>query len=448
MLLDSRSPTGRVFRSISRAPSPPLATRTGSEDGNREQPSRSGSLHRVSWGMRRAIRGMPHYRKDTPLQTQQTTSPARERLVRTLAALLLAVSLCLPSLSGCAGGESAATGDNATSSQQVSAGRAAAKLSDIPEYSGALCIDINEGQPGFSADDAAHGSFMEFSELDFEGRCGTAFGLIGPETVSNAERGDISQVHPSGWVQHRYSFVDREMLYNRSHLIAHQLCGEDANERNLITGTRTMNAVGMTYYEELVGNYVRRTNNHVLYRVTPLFAANDLVARGVQMEAESVEDGGQAIRFNVFVYNVEPGVKIDYVTGDNWESSEIPAVKTKGEATITRGMSGDAALSQSAPSKGKTNASDASSSSTSSNTASGNGARATASDSAGTSGDSSSSANTAEQQTYVLNKRSHKFHRPECDGVQSMSPSNKEEFTGLRQTLIDEGYSPCRSCNP
>lgn len=379
------------------------------------------------------------------MQTQQTTSPARERLVRTLAALLLAVSLCLPSLSGCSGTESVANGGSAASSQQVSAGSATAKLSDIPEYSGALCIDVNEGQPGFSADDAARGSFMEFSELDFEGRCGTATGLIGPETVSNAERGDISQVHPSGWVQHRYSFVDREMLYNRSHLIAHQLCGEDANERNLITGTRTMNAVGMTYYEELVGNYVRRTNNHVLYRVTPLFAANDLVARGVQMEAESVEDGGQAIRFNVFVYNVEPGVKIDYVTGDNWESSEVPAVKTKGEATTTRGTSGDAALSQYAASKGEAGASGTSGSS---DTSSSTQAAPSGSSDTKTSSDSSSSANTAEQQTYVLNKRSHKFHRPECDSVQSMSPSNKEEFTGLRQTLIDEGYTPCRSCNP
>ena len=379
------------------------------------------------------------------MRTQQTTSPAREHLVRTLAALLLAVSLCLPSLSGCAGTESVANGGNATSSQQVSAGSAAAKLSDIPEYSGALCIDINEGQPGFSADDAARGSFMEFSELDFEGRCGTATGLIEPETVSNAERGDISQVHPSGWVQHRYSFVNHEMLYNRSHLIAHQLCGEDANERNLITGTRTMNAVGMTYYEELVGNYVRRTSNHVLYRVTPLFAANDLVARGVQMEAESVEDGGRAIRFNVFVYNVEPGVKIDYVTGDNWESSEVPAVTTKGEATTTRGAGTDAALSQYAPSRREAGASGTSGSS---DTSSSTQAAPSASSDAKTSGDSSSSASTAEQQTYILNKRSHKFHRPECDSVQSMSPSNKEEFTGLRQTLIDEGYTPCRSCNP
>lgn len=384
------------------------------------------------------------------MQTQQTTSPASERLVRTLAALLLAVSLCLPSLDGCAGTKSVANGGNATSSQQVSAGSAAAKLSDIPEYSGALCIDINEGQPGFSADDAARGSFMEFSELDFEGRCGAAAGLIGPETVSNAERGDISQVHPSGWVQHRYSFVDREMLYNRSHLIAHQLCGEDANERNLITGTRTMNAVGMTYYEELVGNYVRRTNNHVLYRVTPLFAANDLVARGVQMEAESVEDGGQAIRFNVFVYNVEPGVKIDYVTGDNWESSEIPAVKTKGEATTTRGTSGDAALSQYAASRGEGADPEVNGSGTGGSSDASSSTQAAPSGSVNTnaSGEVPPSTSDAEQQTYILNKRSHKFHRPECDSVQSMSSSNKEEFTGLRQTLIDEGYTPCRSCNP
>lgn len=382
------------------------------------------------------------------LQTQQTTSPARERLIRTLVALILAIGLCLPSLGGCADTDSVVNGGNAASSQQVSAGSAAAKLSDIPEYSGALCIDINEGQPGFSADDATRGSFMDFSELDFEGRCGTAFALIGPETVSNAERGDISQVHPSGWVQHRYSFVDREMLYNRSHLIAHQLCGEDANECNLITGTRTMNAVGMTYYEELVGNYVRRTNNHVLYRVTPLFAANDLVARGVQMEAESVEDGGRAIRFNVFIYNVEPGVKIDYVTGDNWESNEIPAVTTKGEATSTRGTNADAALSQNTSGKSEASASGASNPSTSGSSTAGNGAQAAASGSASAGGDSPSSANDAEQQTYILNKRSHKFHRPECDGVQSMSPSNKEEFTGLRQTLIDEGYSPCKSCNP
>ena len=378
-----------------------------------------------------------------------------QRIAAALAALALAFSFALPA-TGCTVsiGDNAAESGSSISSSDGNAGTygdsgdarsAQATIADIPAYTGALCIDINHGMPGFTAQDEARGTFTQFSDLDFEGRCGTAFARIGPDTVCNEKRGDISQVHPSGWVQRKYSFVDDGMLYNRSHLIAHQLCGENANEKNLITGTRTFNAVGMLYYEELVGDYVRSTGNHVLYRVTPLFAANDLVARGVQMEAESVEDGGRAIRFNVFVYNVEPGVKIDYVTGDNWESSEIPAVKTKGEATTTRGTSGDAALSQYAASKGEAGASGTNGSS---DTSSSTQAAPSGSSDAKTSGDSPSSASTAEEQTYILNKRSHTFHRPECDSVQSMSPSNKEEFTGLRQTLIDEGYTPCRSCNP
>ena len=378
------------------------------------------------------------------MQTQQTTSPASERLVRTLAALLLAVSLCLPSLGGCAGIESVANGGSAASSQQVSSGNAAAKLSDIPEYSGALCIDINEGQPGFSADDAARGSFLDFSELDFEGRCGAAFGLIGPETVSNAERGDISQVHPSGWVQHRYSFVDHEMLYNRSHLIAHQLCGEDANERNLIIGTRTMNAVGMTYYEELVGNYVRRTNNHVLYRVTPLFAANDLVARGVQMEAKSVEDNGEAIQFNVFVYNVESGVAIDYVTGESWESSETPQVTSKGSATITTA----AAARADKAAAGSANGSNAGGNSSANGNGNGAGNGSNASNAGGAGSNSAGNQNASEQQDYILNVKNKKFHKPDCSAASDISSANKQDFTGTRDQLIAQGYSPCGICKP
>ena len=378
------------------------------------------------------------------MQTQQTTSPASERLVRTLAALLLAVSLFLPSLGGCAGIESVANGGSAASSQQVSSGNAAAKLSDIPEYSGALCIDINEGQPGFSADDAARGSFLDFSELDFEGRCGAAAGLIGPETVSNAERGDISQVHPSGWVQHRYSFVDHEMLYNRSHLVAHQLCGEDANERNLITGTRTMNAVGMTYYEELVGNYVRRTNNHVLYRVTPLFAANDLVARGVQMEAKSVEDNGETIQFNVFVYNVEPGVAIDYVTGESWESSETPQVTSKGSATITTA----AAARADKAAAGSANGSKADGESSSGSGAGGAGSESNTSDADGAGSNKASSQGASEQQDYILNVKNKKFHKPDCSAASDISNANKQDFTGTRDQLIARGYSPCGICKP
>lgn len=233
--------------------------------------------------------------------------PSREHESRTIparfAALFAAIALSLCCTLPLAACESGSFSGAQTSNP------AAVQIADIPEYSGALCIDVNNSEPGFTDDDFKRGAFMEFSDLDFEGRCGAAFARIGTDTLSNAPRGDISQVHPSGWEQHRYDFVDQEMLYNRSHLIAHQLCGEDANEKNLITGTRTMNSVGMTYYENIVANYVKQTGNHVLYRVTPIFAANDLVARGVQMEAESIEDGGQAVRFNVFVYNVEPGVE-------------------------------------------------------------------------------------------------------------------------------------------
>ena len=271
------------------------------------------------------------------------------------------------------------------------------------------------------------GAFMQFSDLDFEGRCGEAFARIGTDTVSSEARGDISRVHPSGWVQHKYDFVDDGVLYNRCHLIAHQLCGENANEKNLITGTRTFNVVGMLYYEELVGNYVRSTGNHVLYRVTPLFAANDLVARGVQMEAESIEDGGEAIRFNVFVYNVEPGVEIDYVTGESWESDAMPKVTSKGEATKTSAKASDAALAST----------DAGTSSES----------AIRSNSESTDAEAASSASSA-QQDYVLNVKNKKFHKPSCTAANEIASANKQDFTGTREELIERGYSPCGQCKP
>ena len=323
-----------------------------------------------------------------PREHEPRTIPAR--FAALLAAIALALCCALP-LAACESG---------SFSDSQATNPAAVQIADIPEYSGALCIDVNNGEPGFTDADFKRGAFMEFSDLDFEGRCGAAFARIGTDTLSSAPRGDISQVHPSGWEQHRYDFVDQEMLYNRSHLIAHQLCGEDANEKNLITGTRTMNSVGMTYYENIVANYVKQTGNHVLYRVTPIFAANDLVARGVQMEAESVEDGGQAVRFNVFVYNVEPGVEIDYVTGKSQESSDVPNVTTGGEATTTGTV----------PEKGSTTSS--------------------------------------ESQEYVLNTNSMKFHRPTCSSVDDIADGNKQEATTTRDELISEGYSPCKQCNP
>lgn len=376
-----------------------------------------------------------------------------QRIAAALAALALAFSFALPA-TGC----SVSISDNATgsgssiSSSDGSAGTygdlgdarsAQATIADIPAYTGALCIDINHGMPGFTAQDEACGTFMQFSDLDFEGRCGTAFARIGPDTVSNEKRGDISQVRPSGWVQRKYSFVDDGMLYNRSHLIAHQLCGENANEKNLITGTRTFNAVGMLYYEELVGDYVRSTGNHVLYRVTPLFAANDLVARGVQMEAKSVEDNGEAIQFNVFVYNVEPGVAIDYVTGESWESSETPQVTSKGGATITTA----AAARADEAAAGSANGSKADGGS-SSESGGGADSESNTSDANGAGSNNASSQGASEQQDYILNVKNKKFHKPDCSAASDISSANKQDFTGTRDQLIARGYSPCGICKP
>lgn len=376
-----------------------------------------------------------------------------QRIAAALAALALAFSFALPA-AGCTVsiGDNAAGSGSSISSSDGSAGTygdsddarsAQATIADIPAYTGALCIDINHGEPGFTAQDETRGTFMRFSDLDFEGRCGTAFARIGPDTVSNEKRGDISQVHPSGWVQRKYSFVDDGMLYNRSHLIAHQLCGENANEKNLITGTRTFNAVGMLYYEELVGDYVRSTGNHVLYRVTPLFAANDLVARGVQMEAKSVEDNGEAVQFNVFVYNVEPGVAIDYVTGESWESSETPQVTSKGNATITTAAAARAdKAAVGSGSESDADGGDGGNASGGSKGSKGNGSG----DGAGS--NNAGNQDASEQQDYILNVKNKKFHKPDCSAASDISSANKQDFTGTRDQLIARGYSPCGICKP
>ena len=379
----------------------------------------------------------------------QAAAP-KTRVASAFAALLLAFALTFSGF-GCA--STAAPDDTSTGGNTPAASQpqdngevdsatdsARATIADIPAYSGALCININGGVPGFTAQDEARGAFMQFSELDFEGRCGEAFARIGTDTVSNDKRGDISSVHPSGWVQRKYSFVDDGMLYNRCHLIAHQLCGEDANERNLITGTRTFNVMGMLYYEELVGDYVRATGNHVLYRVTPLFAANDLVARGVQMEAKSIEDNGEAVQFNVFVYNVEPGVAIDYVTGESQESANTPAVASKGEDTITTAAAARAA--QAAGESGASSSFAGNASESSSASASGSGSGSTSANASDTASSS------AEQHDYILNVKNKKFHLSTCSAVNDIAAANRQDFTGTRDELIAKGYSPCGICNP
>ena len=197
---------------------------------------------------------------------------------------------------------------------------AAVSIEDIPEYSGEPYVVLQDNWPGFDAKDLTFEPVETYSELDYLGRCGVAYANICLEIMPTEPRGDIGQVKPSGWQTVKYDCVDGNYLYNRCHLIGYQLAGENANPQNLITGTRYMNVEGMLPFENMVDGYVEETGNHVLYRGTPIFEGAELVARGVQMEAFSVEDDGEGVCFNVFVYNVQPGVTIDYATGSSWEN--------------------------------------------------------------------------------------------------------------------------------
>lgn len=196
---------------------------------------------------------------------------------------------------------------------------AAVDLTQIPEYTGSPYTVINDNEPEFEADDFSTEAFENYSELDDLGRCGVAYANICHEIMPTEKRGAIGMVKPSGWHTVKYpELIKDRYLYNRCHLIGFQLAGENANTKNLITGTRYLNVEGMLPFEDEVADYVKETDNHVLYRVTPVFDGDNLVASGVQMEAESVEDDGAGVKFNVYCYNVQPGIGIDYATGDSW----------------------------------------------------------------------------------------------------------------------------------
>lgn len=196
--------------------------------------------------------------------------------------------------------------------------------SEIPEYQGSPYIEINSNVPEFDSNDISTEPFEHYSDLDNIGRCGVAFANICKDTMPTEERGPIGHIRPSGWHTSNYhGFIDGNYLYNRCHLIGYQLAGENDNEKNLITGTRYLNVEGMLPFESMIADYVEDTGNHVLYRVTPIFNGNNLLASGVQMEAYSVEDDGAGISFNVFVFNVQPGIVIDYATGLNFKESDL-----------------------------------------------------------------------------------------------------------------------------
>ena len=194
----------------------------------------------------------------------------------------------------------------------------AVSVEDVPAYSGQPYVIINDGIPLFTEDELVAESYEYYGQLDGLGRCTVTMACVGRDLMPTEDRGDIGKVKPTGWVQNFYDNVDGGALYNRCHLIGFQLTGENANKENLITGTRYMNVDGMLPFEDQVAEYVKETGNHVLYRVTPVFDGDNLVASGVQMEAQSVEDNGKGVQFHVYVYNVQPGIVIDYATGDNY----------------------------------------------------------------------------------------------------------------------------------
>ena len=219
--------------------------------------------------------------------------------------------------------------DTQTEAQTKPSTEVTLSLANIPRYSGKPFTLVNDNVPEFRDTDLSTTSYEYYSDLDALGRCGVAYACVGTDLMPTEERGSIGSVKPTGWHTVKYDNVDGKYLYNRCHLIGYQLSGENANEKNLITGTRYLNVDGMLPFENLVADYVKETENHVMYRVTPLFDGDNLVASGVQIEAESVEDDGQGVYFNVYCYNVQPDIKINYATGDSKAQAVTSGDKAK-----------------------------------------------------------------------------------------------------------------------
>lgn len=319
--------------------------------------------------------------------------------LRGLTKTLLLFSL-FSALAGCGGVGATVGGSAPTQSSEQEVSEAVAEsapseaagdldISDIPEYSGSPYVEVSGNVPAFTEADLSSPA-ETYAPRDSLGRCGSAMAIVSRETMPTEERGSIGMVKPSGWHTVRYDdLISDRYLYNRCHLIGYQLTAENGIERNLITGTRYLNVEGMLPFENEVADYVEATGNRVLYRVTPVFVGDELVARGVQMEAKSVEDGGAGVSFNVFCHNVQPGIQIDYQTGQSWRSQD-----------------------------------------------------------AGPTGESSSIQPSAGQVTYVLNVNSGKFHLPDCLSVSKMSDRNKRDLTSTYDEMIANGYSPCGNCLP
>ncbi len=307
-------------------------------------------------------------------------------------------------------------------------------LENIPDFTDTPYVELYNNVPGVSDEEHTPQPFEYYSDLDELGRCGAAIACIGQEIMPVTERESIGMIKPTGWNFAKYDCVDGKYLYNRCHLIGYQLGGDNVNT-NLITGTRYLNVEGMLPFENMIADYVKETGNHVLYRVTPVYRADNLLADGLQMEAYSIEDSGVGVSFNVFVYNIQPQISIDYasgesvfvgVTGDAEETdvsvedpvsaeSEFEETEADEITDVVPGVSEDITSS-------------------------------------GIVADSTTDSEAAEDndvtQSYVLNTNTKRFHYPTCPSVDEMKDKNKQSYTGTREELLERGFSPCGRCTP
>ena len=315
-------------------------------------------------------------------------------------AMMVCLALVMQSASGC--GTTAAETFN---------------FAAVPAYDGKAYVAVNDNVPFFTEEELSSASYETYGELDPLGRCTVCVASVGQDLMPAEERGNIGAVKPTGWHTVKYDFIDGKYLYNRCHLIGYQLTGENANEKNLITGTRYLNIEGMLPFENMVADYVKETDQHVMYRVTPVFEGDNLLAAGVLMEGKSVEDNGEGVLFCVFAYNVQPGVSIDYATGESFADGTI-VNDTSVQQEETQ-QSTDTNVQQEETQQ-----------------------------STDTNVQQEETQQSAETQTYVLNTNTHKFHKPGCYSVEKIKPENYAEFTGTREEAIAYGYDPCKNCNP
>ncbi|RHD97936.1 DNA-entry nuclease [Agathobacter rectalis] len=302
-------------------------------------------------------------------------------------------------------------------------------LDAIPAYDGKAYVAVNNNEPFFTDSDMTTTAFENYSDLDSLGRCGVAYANICKEIMPTEKRGKIGMIKPSGWHTVKYDVIKDRYLYNRCHLIGYQLAGENANPKNLITGTRYLNVEGMLPFENLVADYVNNTGNHVLYRVTPMFSGSNLVANGVLIEAKSVEDNGGGILFNVYCYNVQPGVGINYENGDSWLEGTAPQEQSAQTGAAQNGGSQSSDGSSAGASAGDTGSS--------------GGTTGSASSGSDSSVAENSAADSSNSKTMVhITATGKKYHRAGC---RTLKKSDTEVTLDEAKSM---GLSPCGICNP